>query len=225
MMYFQRPFLTLARSIALRTPGVRYRHLLNQPPSRFGGGSRPRSSSRPDFSIRIGASRRSPRGVRPLGICGTTRVGVETGDSKGIMSGVGPSSGVSSGLGRGVSLTSGVRLGVGRGVSRGSGVALGVARGVSSDVGFGVGRGVGVGVGATLGFGRGVTVGRGTGRMSSRALRKSFFFCSSVSWPRSSGGCAEAHAKKIRTRTSLFRISPRTLTDDLASSSRPIEVH
>jgi hypothetical protein len=109
------------------------------------------------------------------------------------------------GFGCGLSRGSGVALGVGRGVSLGSGAGFGVTRGV------GVARGVSVGVGAAFGFGRGVTLGLGTGWMSSRALRKSFLFCSSDSWPRSDGGCAEIAAKRISPRTSLLRISPRTL--------------
>jgi hypothetical protein len=72
-MYFHRPFLTLAWSMALRTDGETYRQRLNQPPLVLGAGSSPWSSSRPDFSIRIGASRRSPPGGLPVGICAGVR--------------------------------------------------------------------------------------------------------------------------------------------------------
>jgi hypothetical protein len=114
-----------------------------------------------------------------------------------------------------------------------AGVAVGFGRGGGSTssgsrVRFGVEGGNGAGVGAIFGFGRGVGdgLGRGTGRMSSRAFRNNFFFSSSVNWARSDDREAETEANNITKRTSLFRISSRTLTDELSCSSRaPIEVH
>src|SRR6267142_6903087 len=107
----------------------------------------------------MGAPRRSPSGVLPVGTCG----GVGEGD------GAGDVSGITSGVADCFVEAVGLRRGVGS---------------ASSDpgVGFGVERGVGVGVGTVFGLGRGVMdgLGRGTGRMSSRALRKSFLFSSSV---------------------------------------------
>lgn len=85
------------------------------------------------------------------------------------------SAGESAGFGAGVgNFCAGV--GVGTGVE--------ILRGVEVEVGLGVALGVARGVAAGRGFGRGVEEGDalGTGRMSSRALRKSCLFSSSVIW-------------------------------------------
>lgn len=136
MMYFHRPRLTLALSIAARTDGVRYVYLGPLPPNnppdfRCGGGTNPSSFAFPDFSMTIGALERLGVGVA-LGFGVGRGVGVARG--RGV--------GVAFGVGRGVAVGLGVEAGRGVDVGLGAGVALGVGSGVSA-----LRSGVGVGFG------------------------------------------------------------------------------
>ncbi len=203
-------FFTGARSIALRTLGERYRQRLNQPPVDFGAGSNPSLSSSPDFSILIGALMSSPLVVFPLGICGGVGFGV--GSGFGVLLG----SGVGSGVLRGVSFGSGMTssssselfaLGFGFSSSSSASCFFGAGFFGSSSSGSGVGFGVGRGVGVddVLGFGRGVGVaaGRGTGWMSSRARKKSCFFCSSLSSARAGDSAAAMAIRRSEVKPFL----------------------